>query len=152
MAGKPGASLGINVEHCSSACLAQLRLLVRVPCGSSDAALAADFAKLLRCIQVCCQFGQRKHHEIDAGNLLRQLPEICIAGVATHHVASFLPELPDSLGIEIDAYYGITVQEDQIWRVSFLDYDLGYFDNERGRVEPGPNSFVPDKVLTMCPE
>jgi putative transposase len=42
--------------------------------------------------------------------------------------------------------------EDQIWQVSFLEYDLGYFDNERGRVEPGPNPFMQDKVLTMCPE
>jgi putative transposase len=46
---------------------------------------------------------------------------------------------------------GVTEVEDQIWLVSFLDYDLGYFDNERGRVEPGPNPFAPDKVLTMCP-
>ena len=47
---------------------------------------------------------------------------------------------------------GIREVEDQIWLVSFMDYDLGYFDNERGRVEPGPNPFRPDKVLTMCPE
>ncbi len=47
---------------------------------------------------------------------------------------------------------GIREIEDQIWLVSFLEYDLGYFDNERGRLEPGPNPFVPDKVLTMCPE
>jgi putative transposase len=47
---------------------------------------------------------------------------------------------------------GIREVEDQIWLVSFMDYDLGYFDNERGRVEPGPNPFTPDKVLTMCPE
>ncbi|HEX5787311.1 MAG TPA: IS481 family transposase [Woeseiaceae bacterium] len=47
---------------------------------------------------------------------------------------------------------GVREVDDQIWLVSFLDYDLGYFDNERGRVEPGPNPFVPDKVLTMCPE
>jgi putative transposase len=47
---------------------------------------------------------------------------------------------------------GVREVEDQIWLVSFLDYDLGYFDNERGRVEPGPNPFTPDKVLTMCPE
>jgi len=47
---------------------------------------------------------------------------------------------------------GIREVEDQIWLVSFMDYDLGYFDNERGRVEPGPNPFAPDKVLTMCPE
>ena len=47
---------------------------------------------------------------------------------------------------------GIREVEDQVWLVSFLDYDLGYFDNERGRVEPGPNPFAPDKVSTMCPE
>jgi transposase InsO family protein len=47
---------------------------------------------------------------------------------------------------------GIREVEDQIWLVSFLDYDLGYFDKERGRVEPAPNPFTPDKVLTICPE
>jgi|GEM_PF-4116180 len=35
---------------------------------------------------------------------------------------------------------------------SFLGDDLGYFDKERDRVEPGPSPFMPDKVLTMCPE
>ena len=44
---------------------------------------------------------------------------------------------------------GVREVDDQIRLVSFLDYDLGYFDNERGRVEPGPNPFAPDKVLTM---
>ena len=47
---------------------------------------------------------------------------------------------------------GIREVEDQVWLVSFLDYDLGFFDKERGRVEPAPNPFVPDRVLTMCPE
>ena len=47
---------------------------------------------------------------------------------------------------------GIREVDHQIWQVSFLEYDLGYFDNEQGRVEPGPNPFAPDKVLTMCPE
>ena len=28
----------------------------------------------------------------------------------------------------------------------------GFFDKDEGRVEPAPNPFVPDKVLTMCPE
>jgi putative transposase len=46
---------------------------------------------------------------------------------------------------------GVREMEDQIWLVSFLDFDLGYFDKERDRVEPGPNPFVPDNVLTMCP-
>ena len=40
--------------------------------------------------------------------------------------------------------------DDQVWQVSFVDYDLGCFD--RNRVEPGPSPFAPDKVLTMCPE
>jgi putative transposase len=47
---------------------------------------------------------------------------------------------------------GIREVEDQIWLVSFMDYDLGFFDQDEGRVEPAPNPFVPDKVLTMCPE
>ena len=46
---------------------------------------------------------------------------------------------------------GIREVADQIWLVSFMQYDLGFFDHEEGRVEPGPNPFAPDKVLTMCP-
>ena len=34
--------------------------------------------------------------------------------------------------------------DDKIWLVSFLDYDLGYFDESEGRVEPGPNPFNPE--------
>jgi len=47
---------------------------------------------------------------------------------------------------------GLREVDDQIWQVSFLEYDLGYFDKERDRVEPGPSPFEPDNVLTMCPE
>jgi putative transposase len=47
---------------------------------------------------------------------------------------------------------GVREVDDQVWQVSFLEYDLGYFDKEQDRVEPGPDPFVPDKVLTMCPE
>jgi putative transposase len=47
---------------------------------------------------------------------------------------------------------GIREVDDQVWQVSFLEYDLGFFDNDEDRVEPGPNPFAPDKVLTMCPE
>ncbi|HXH97749.1 MAG TPA: hypothetical protein VNH40_11115 [Gaiellaceae bacterium] len=36
--------------------------------------------------------------------------------------------------------------EDQIWLVSFLDYDLGFFDQDEGRIEPGPNPFAPEQV------
>ena len=37
----------------------------------------------------------------------------------------------------------------RIERLFGLCFGLGCFDNERGRVEPGPNPFVPDNVLTM---
>ncbi len=47
---------------------------------------------------------------------------------------------------------GIREVEDQIWLVSFLDHDLGFFDREEGRIEPAPNPFGPEKVLTMSPE
>jgi putative transposase len=46
---------------------------------------------------------------------------------------------------------GIPELDDQICLVSFMDYDLGYFDNDRGRVEPSQNPFVADE-LSMCPE
>ena len=49
-------------------------------------------------------------------------------------------------------YVGITEVDNDIWLVSFMDYDLGFFDNEVNRVEPaGENPFAP-KVLPMSPE
>lgn len=38
---------------------------------------------------------------------------------------------------------GIREVADKIWLVSFIDYDLGFFDEEVGRVEPTSNPFVP---------
>jgi len=38
---------------------------------------------------------------------------------------------------------GITQTEDKIWLVSFMKYDLGYFDLEACRVEPLKNPFNP---------
>ena len=46
---------------------------------------------------------------------------------------------------------GIREVADEIWLVSFMDYDLGFFDNEKARVEPTLNPFAPEKVLTMSP-
>jgi putative transposase len=43
---------------------------------------------------------------------------------------------------------GIKQTEDRIWLVSFMDYDLGYFDDETCRLEPLANPFGP-KVLPM---
>jgi len=47
---------------------------------------------------------------------------------------------------------GIREVADQIWLISFMHYDIGFFDNEKGRVEPARNPFTPEKVLTMSPE
>jgi carboxypeptidase PM20D1 len=47
---------------------------------------------------------------------------------------------------------GIREVDDQGWQVRFMEYDLGFFDKEQDRVEPDPDPFTPDNVLTMCPE
>lgn len=43
---------------------------------------------------------------------------------------------------------GVRQVDDKIWLVSFMEYDLGYFDEETNRVEPGENPFG-SKVLPM---
>lgn len=43
---------------------------------------------------------------------------------------------------------GVREIEDRIWLVSFMNFDLGYFDEDSCRVEPLDNPFR-DKVLTM---
>jgi hypothetical protein len=49
------------------------------------------------------------------------------------------PDYPEQL-------VGVREVDDQVWLVSFLEYDLGYFDRDEDRVEPGPNPFAPDTV------
>ena len=46
---------------------------------------------------------------------------------------------------------GVRQVTERIWLVSFMDYDLGYFDDETCRLEPIENPFGP-KVLPMSPE
>ena len=46
---------------------------------------------------------------------------------------------------------GVKQVTDRIWLVSFMDYDLGYFDDETCRLEPIEHPFSP-KVLPMSPE
>jgi putative transposase len=46
---------------------------------------------------------------------------------------------------------GIKQVDDKIWLVSFMQYDLGYFDHQACRVEPIDNPFKA-KVLPMSPE
>ena len=46
---------------------------------------------------------------------------------------------------------GVRQVSDRIWLVSFMDYDLGYFDDETCRLEPIANPFSP-RVLPTSPE
>src|ERR1700681_4819120 len=46
---------------------------------------------------------------------------------------------------------GVTQVGERIWLVTFMQYDLGYFDDETCRLEPIDNPFGP-KVLPMSPE
>ena len=45
---------------------------------------------------------------------------------------------------------GVRQLTDKIWLVSFMHYDLGFFDDETSRIEPAPNPFEA-KVLPMSP-
>jgi putative transposase len=46
---------------------------------------------------------------------------------------------------------GVTQVGERIWLVTFMQYDLGYFDDETCRLEPIDNPFAP-KVLPMSSE
>jgi putative transposase len=46
---------------------------------------------------------------------------------------------------------GVTQVGEHIWLVTFMQYDLGYFDDETCRLEPIENPFGP-KLLPMCSE
>ena len=46
---------------------------------------------------------------------------------------------------------GIKQVDDQIWMVSFMKYDLAFFDAEKKKIEPIPDPFD-EKVLPMCQE
>jgi putative transposase len=46
---------------------------------------------------------------------------------------------------------GVKQVSDKVWLVSFMKYDLGFFDEEAGRVTSVENPFDA-KVLPMCPE
>ena len=45
---------------------------------------------------------------------------------------------------------GIREVGEKIWLVSFMEFDLGYFDEVDSKVEPAENPFLP-KVLPMSP-
>ena len=45
----------------------------------------------------------------------------------------------------------VTQVGERVWLVTFMRYDLGYFDDETCRLEPIDNPFAP-KLLPMSPE
>jgi len=47
---------------------------------------------------------------------------------------------------------GIREVTDQIWLVSFMQYDSGFFGKHEGRFLPGPDPFAPNRVLTIGAE
>jgi transposase InsO family protein len=47
-----------------------------------------------------------------------------------------------------DQLVGVREVDDKIWLVSFMEFDLGYFDEDAARVEPAENPFAA-KVLPM---
>jgi hypothetical protein len=47
---------------------------------------------------------------------------------------------------------GIKEVAEKIWLVSFMQYDLGFFDEECGRVEWAENPFGAQVRSPMCPE
>ena len=46
---------------------------------------------------------------------------------------------------------GVKQVAERVWLVTFMDYDLGYFDDETCRLEPIDNPFGPS-LLPMSPE
>jgi hypothetical protein len=70
--------------------------------------------------------------------------------LAGNSIASAVPphgSCPHSL-VFAGQNVGIKQVSDRIWLVTFMDYDLGYFDDETCRLEPIDNPFGP-KVLPM---
>jgi hypothetical protein len=62
-------------------------------------------------------------------------------------------EAPDGAGtvIPLDKKVGVKQTDDHIWLGAFMDYDLGFFDDETCSLEPIDNPFGP-KLSPISPE
>ncbi len=66
-------------------------------------------------------------------------------------IRGLAPRVPEGVRYVIAGpNVGVKQVSDKIWLVSFMHYDLGYFDHETCRLEPIENPFSP-KVLPMSP-
>ena len=78
-----------------------------------------------------------------AGHYAQRIVSLVTAATRRVHRASrFFPH---------DATVGIKEVADKVWLVSFMQYDLGFFDHETGRITSAENPFGA-KVLPMCSE
>jgi hypothetical protein len=69
--------------------------------------------------------------------------------VATKRITAAWTEW--SLCLHKSINVGVTQVGEHVWLVTFMRYDLGYFDDETCRLEPIENPFTP-KVLPMSSE
>jgi putative transposase len=69
------------------------------------------------------------------------------------HSIPLLPRTKGELSHHVFAGQGVGVTQvgERIWLITFMQYDLGYFDDETYRLEPIANPFGP-KVLPMSSE
>ena len=77
-----------------------------------------------------------------------------LPGESSMHLARALREARHSAALNhpnVVAIFDALEEGDHVWLVTFMHYDLGYFDDEAGRVEPIENPFG-SKVLPMCSE
>lgn len=71
-------------------------------------------------------------------------------------IADKLPPIKDPTGLdrryaasELRTTQSVVCEvADQIWLVSFMEYDIGFFDENENRIETAPNPFS-SKVLPM---
>jgi hypothetical protein len=87
--------------------------------------------------------GRRDQLDCDVGPLIRRRL-LCV--VDHEHIDLVL------FGFELAGQQvGVRQVSERVWLVTFMHYDLGYFDDETCRLEPIENPFGPT-VLPMCPE
>lgn len=62
-----------------------------------------------------------------------------------------LPPRHVALQLLVEVLVGVKQVNERLWLVTFMHYDLGYFDDETCRLEPIDNPSDP-KLLPMSPE
>jgi hypothetical protein len=87
----------------------------------------------------------RPHFSLRRGN---------IRGCQTSTIPSVRPHLLQRQKVNLSQLFagqtvGIKQTQDRIWLVSFMDYDLGYFDDETCRLEPPCKSLRTESAIYL---